>query len=219
MDNDIVQMLLPPACLAAPDQYCFQYNLTHEHAGVGHKTYTGRYATPGMNRVARCLNSSIGSTTSNHDSCPLASLFLYSCLTEPPVPFPNLGAHDTASPSPSPPPPTRSPLPTRSTVADLDLLRAPAELRLPHVGGGLDGGDELEGGVADADEADDGAGDDAQDVAVEEDAADEDVEGAAADEGEEEGGVAGHLGRDLELEEAGGWFAAPRVRDRSGVCV
>lgn len=109
-----------------------------------------------------------------------------------------------------PPPPTRSPLPTRSTVADLDLLRAPAELRLPHVGGGLDGGDELEDGVGDADEADDGAGDDAQDVAVEEDAADEDVEGAAADEGEEEGGVAGHLGRDLELEEAGGWCAAPR---------
>ncbi|KUI54777.1 hypothetical protein VP1G_10633 [Cytospora mali] len=60
----------------------------------------------------------------------------------------------------------------------------------------------------DTDEPDDGAGDDAQDVAVEEDAADEDVEGAAADEGEEEGGVAGDLGRDLELEEAGGCIFA-----------
>lgn len=41
-------------------------------------------------------------------------------------------------------------------------------------------------------------------MAVEEDAADKDVEGAAAGEAEEERGVAGHLGRDLELEEAGG---------------
>lgn len=89
-------------------------------------------------------------------------------------------------------------------VSCLDLLGAPAGVGLAHVCGGLDGGDELEDGVADADEADDGAGDDAQDVAVEEDAADKDVEGAAADEGEEEGGVAGDLGRDLELEEAGG---------------
>lgn len=87
----------------------------------------------------------------------------------------------------------------------LHLLGAPAGVGLPHVGGGLDGGDELEDGIADADEADDGARDYAQDVAVEQDGADEDVEGAAADEAEEEGRVARDLGRDLELEEAGGF--------------
>lgn len=38
---------------------------------------------------------------------------------------------------------------------------------------------------------------------MEQDGADEDVEGAAADEGEQEGGVARDLGRDLELEKAG----------------
>lgn len=43
-------------------------------------------------------------------------------------------------------------------------------------------------------------------MAVEQDGADEDVEGAAADEAEEEGGVARDLGRNLELEEAGGCF-------------
>lgn len=88
----------------------------------------------------------------------------------------------------------------------LYLLGAPAGVGLPHVGGGLDGGDELENGVADADKADDGASNYAQDVAVEQDGADEDVEGAAADEAEEEGGVARDLGRDLELEEAGGFW-------------
>lgn len=40
---------------------------------------------------------------------------------------------------------------------------------------------------------------------MQQDRADEDVESAAADEGEEEGGVARDLGRDLELEEAGRW--------------
>lgn len=86
----------------------------------------------------------------------------------------------------------------------LYLLGAPAGVGLPHVGGGLDGGDEFEDGVADADEADDGAGDYAQDVAVQQDGADEDVEGATADEAEEEGRVTRDLGWDLELEEAGG---------------
>lgn len=47
---------------------------------------------------------------------------------------------------------------------------------------------------------------------MEQDRADEDVEGAAADEGEEEGGVAGDLGRDLELEEADGCFWCARAR-------
>ncbi len=83
----------------------------------------------------------------------------------------------------------------------LDLLGAPALVGLAHVGGGLDGGDELEGDVADADEADDAARDDAQDAVVEQDAADEDVEGAAAGEGEEEGRVPRQLRRDLELEQ------------------
>lgn len=94
-----------------------------------------------------------------------------------------------------------------SPPSPLYLLGAPAGVSLPHVGWGLDGGDELEDGVADANEADDGAGDYAQDMAVQQDGADEDVEGAAADEAEEEGRVARDLGWDLELEEAGGFFA------------
>jgi hypothetical protein len=94
----------------------------------------------------------------------------------------------------------------------LYLLGAPAGVGLPHVGGGLDGGDELQDGVADADEADDGTRDYAQDVAVQQDGADKDVEGAAADEAEEEGRVARDLGWDLELEEAGGCFFWGRGR-------
>lgn len=58
----------------------------------------------------------------------------------------------------------------------LHLLGAPAGVRLAHVGRRLDGGDKLEGDVADADDADDGAGDDAEDVVVEQDAADKDVD-------------------------------------------
>lgn len=83
----------------------------------------------------------------------------------------------------------------------LYLLGAPALVGLAHVGGGLDGGDELEGDVGEADQADDAAGDNAQDAVVEEDGADEDVEDAAAEEAEHEGGIARDLGRDLELEE------------------
>lgn len=49
-------------------------------------------------------------------------------------------------------------------------------------------------------------------MAVEQDGADEDVEGAAADEAEEERGVARDLGRDLELEEAGGCVGRERRR-------
>lgn len=78
----------------------------------------------------------------------------------------------------------------RSQVHALHLLGAPAGIRLAHVGWRLDGGDEFEHNIADADEADDGAGDDAQPAVVQQDRADEYVEGAAADEGEEEGGVA-----------------------------
>lgn len=58
----------------------------------------------------------------------------------------------------------------------LDLLGAPAGVGLAHVGGRLDGRDELEDGVADTDQADDGAGNDAEDAAAEEDGSDEDVD-------------------------------------------
>jgi hypothetical protein len=58
----------------------------------------------------------------------------------------------------------------------LDLLSAPASVRLPHVGGRLDGGDELEGDVADTDQADDRTGNDPEDMVVEKDAADKDVD-------------------------------------------
>lgn len=62
-------------------------------------------------------------------------------------------------------------------LCHLDLLGAPAGVGLPHVGGGLDGRDELEGRVGDADEADDGAADDLPHRAgVEDDDADEDVD-------------------------------------------
>ena len=83
----------------------------------------------------------------------------------------------------------------------LDLLGAPALVGLAHVGGGLDGGDELEGDVGDADEADDGAGDDAEDGQAEQDGADEDVEGAAPREREQERAVPRRLRRHLELQQ------------------
>lgn len=89
-------------------------------------------------------------------------------------------------------------------VVCLDLLGAPAGVGLAHVGRGLNGGDELEDGVADANEADEGAGNDAEDAAAEENGSHEDVEDTTADEGEEERGVSRDLRRDLELEEADG---------------
>lgn len=61
-------------------------------------------------------------------------------------------------------------------VVCLDLLGAPAGVGLAHVGRGLNGGDELEDGVADANEADEGAGNDAEDAAAEEDGSHEDVD-------------------------------------------
>lgn len=92
----------------------------------------------------------------------------------------------------------------RQLVLFLDLLGAPALVGLAHIGGRLDGGDELEDGVGDTDEADDGASDDAQGTVVEQDGTDKDVKGTATDEGEEEGRVARDLRRDLELEERSG---------------
>lgn len=100
----------------------------------------------------------------------------------------------------------------------LYLLGAPAGVGLSHVRGGLDAGDKFEYSVADANKANDGAGDYAQDVAVEQDGADKDVEGAAADEAEEEGGVARDLGRDLELEEAGGFCGGQSPLVKVRVC-
>lgn len=94
----------------------------------------------------------------------------------------------------------------------LYLLGAPAGVGLPHVGGGLDRGNKLEDGVANTNKANNRARNYAQDVAVEQDGADKDVEGAAADEAEEEGGVARDLGRDLELEEAGGFLWVKSLR-------
>lgn len=77
-----------------------------------------------------------------------------------------------------------------SSSLRLDLLGTPAGVGLAHVGGGLDGRDELEDGVADTDQADDGAGNDAEDAAAEEDGSDEDVDcifmGNAGQRGEQE---------------------------------
>lgn len=94
-------------------------------------------------------------------------------------------------------------IPYRAPV--LHLLGAPAGVGLPHIGRRLDRRDEFENDVADADEADDGARDDAQHAVVQQNRADKDVESAATNEGEEEGGVARDLRWDLELEEAGGY--------------
>lgn len=65
----------------------------------------------------------------------------------------------------------------RGCTCHLDLLSTPAGIRLAHVRGGFDRGDELEGGVRDTDEADNGAADDLPDRAgVENNDADEDVD-------------------------------------------
>jgi hypothetical protein len=61
-------------------------------------------------------------------------------------------------------------------ASHLDLLGTPALVGLAHVGGGFDGGNELEDDVADTGDADDGGGNLTQDVSVKDDAADEDVD-------------------------------------------
>lgn len=58
----------------------------------------------------------------------------------------------------------------------LDLLGAPALVRLAHIGGRLDRRNELQHQVSNTSDADDGGGDLAEDVVVEKDAADEDVD-------------------------------------------
>ena len=86
----------------------------------------------------------------------------------------------------------------------LDLLRAPAGIRFPHVGRGLDRGNELEGDISHTDQANDGAGNNPQDVGVEEDAANEDIEDTTADEREKERSVARDLRRNLEFKKTSG---------------
>lgn len=107
----------------------------------------------------------------------------------------------------------------------LDLFGAPARIRLAHIGGRLDGGDELKDDVRRPDQADDGSRDDLERVTREQDGADEDVDWAretgcqegpraqlprgergfvlltdtATKEGEKKRGVARDLGRNLEL--------------------
>lgn len=58
----------------------------------------------------------------------------------------------------------------------LHLLGSPALVGLAHIRRRLDGRDVLEGNVDDADDGDDGAGDLAQNVVVEEDGADKDID-------------------------------------------
>ena len=58
----------------------------------------------------------------------------------------------------------------------LDLLGAPAGIRLAHVRRRLDGGDELEDDVSNADETDDGTGNDSERAHVEHNGADKDVD-------------------------------------------
>lgn len=62
-------------------------------------------------------------------------------------------------------------------VGILDLLGAPAGIfGLAHVAGGLDGGDELEGDVAETDDTDDATSNLAEDEVAQQKAANEDVD-------------------------------------------
>lgn len=58
----------------------------------------------------------------------------------------------------------------------LDLLSAPASIGLAHVAGGFDGGDELEGNVGNANDANGATGDLAHNQLAEKEATDEDVD-------------------------------------------
>ena len=86
----------------------------------------------------------------------------------------------------------------------LDLLGAPALVGFPHVGGRLDGRDELEDDVDDAGEADDGAGDDGQGVLAQDDGTDEEVDCAR-------GGVSSTCF-------FSGWRASPSPKAPGGDC-
>jgi hypothetical protein len=57
-----------------------------------------------------------------------------------------------------------------------DLFRAPAGIRVPHVGGRFNRRQELERAITHTNEPDDCARNDAQDVVLEDDATDEDVD-------------------------------------------
>ena len=81
--------------------------------------------------------------------------------------------HPIPAPAPAREPSTRW---GKTEASGLDALGAPAGVGLPHVGGGLDGGDELEADVGEADDADDAAADDEPEAFAEDEAADEDVD-------------------------------------------
>lgn len=153
------------------------------------------YPASRVNRIVHDFNS---------PSNPPSSLLLYAlsnkeyhslCTLEPETEAPILTP--PPKPPPAPPQPSRhsitptrlssssqGPPPPRQTTPQraarfpvrLDLLGAPAGISFPHIGRGLDGGDEFEDDVGDTDEADNGAGDDAEDAVVEEDASDKDVD-------------------------------------------
>lgn len=59
---------------------------------------------------------------------------------------------------------------------NLDLLSTPTLVGLAHVGGGLNGGDELEGHVCDTDQTDQRAVNDAKCAVVQQDGTDKDVD-------------------------------------------
>lgn len=86
----------------------------------------------------------------------------------------------------------------------LHLLSTPTGVGLPHVGRRLNRWDKLQDDIADTDETDNGASNDAQHTVMQQDRTNKYVEGAATDEGEEKRGVARDLRWDLEFEETGG---------------
>ena len=70
----------------------------------------------------------------------------------------------------------RGHIPASLCRLDLDLLVAPAGIGFAHVARGFDGGDELEGDVADTDEANGAASNFAEDALAEDETADENVD-------------------------------------------
>lgn len=89
------------------------------------------------------------------------------------------------------------------------LLRA---LDIPHVRWGLNRGNEFQGSIGYADEANNGAWDDSVPALAYDNGANEDVEDATTEEREHERGIAGHLLGDLELKESGSCLRVNGVR-------
>lgn len=93
-----------------------------------------------------------------------------------------------------------SPSPGLVGNARLDLLGAPADVSLSHVARGLDRGNELEGDVADTDDADSTTSNVANGVVAKEEASQKDIEDTTANERKEEVGISRNLRGDLELQ-------------------